>query len=75
MKVEPLRKRTLTLEQLQRKTLKVLRLVRKHLNSQPWKDGTMTDDEFLEAIIEPLESEIVADRHVLGMHRKSDECS
>jgi hypothetical protein len=62
--VEPLKSRTMTLGELQMATLSVLSLVRKQLRRNPAKGG-MSDEEFIENILEPLETDIRQDRHVL----------
>lgn len=63
--IEPLRKRTMTLSQLQRRTLKVLREIRKHLNT-PGAIAELSDQELINDVIEPLISDIQTDRIILG---------
>ena len=63
-KVRPLTKKTMTLSQLQLRTLDVLRKVRFQFKRQGHEDG-MTDEEFLDNVLEPLETDIYQDRHVL----------
>jgi len=72
MSVPPLRKRTMTLHQLQMRTLDVLRKVRFQLQRQAWQEG-MSDEEFVDKVISPLETDIYQDREVLKMHRKRKE--
>lgn len=67
--VQPLRKRTMTLNELQMKTLDVLRKVRFQLGRQAHEDG-MTDTEFVEQYVEPLETDIYQDRQMLKLIRK-----
>lgn len=67
--VQPLRKRTMTLSELQIKTLDVLRKVRFQLGRQAHEDG-MTDTEFVEQYVDPLETEIYQDRQMLKLIRK-----
>ena len=67
-KVKPLTKKTMTLNELQLRTLKVLRLVRSQLNRQA-HEGGMSDTEFTENVLDPLETEIKQDRYVLKMFR------
>lgn len=67
--VQPLRKRTMTLNELQLKTLDVLRKVRFQLGRQAHEDG-MTDTEFVEQYVDPLETEIYQDRQMLKLIRK-----
>lgn len=62
--VEPLKSRTMTLDELQRETLKVLRKVRRQLNRSPYQSG-MSDLEFMEEVLDPLQMRILADRDVL----------
>lgn len=64
--VEPLKKRTMTLSQLQVKTLDVLRKVKFQLRRQGYEGG-MSDEEFIEQILEPLETNIYQDRVVIKM--------
>lgn len=70
-KVQPLKSRTMTLNELQLQTLNVLRLVKFQLQRQAHEDG-MSDSEFVEQVIEPLETVIHQDRHVLRMHRQAN---
>ena len=70
MSVEPLRKRTMTISELQAKTLKVLRQMRRQLNRRAHEEG-MSDREFMDQVLAPLEHEIRQDREVLKMNRKS----
>ena len=67
-KVKPLRRRAMTLIQLQMQTLDVLRKVRFQFNRQAHESG-MSDTEFLSQIVEPLEIAIYEDRHVAKMKR------
>lgn len=71
-KVRPLTKRTMTLHQLQMRTLDVLRKVKFQLGRQAHEDG-MSDAEFVDQVIDPLATDIYQDRQVLKMHRKSKE--
>lgn len=64
-KVEPLRSRTMTLGELQLKTLDLIQHLRFQLQRQAHQDGT-TDEEFIEQFVEPLEEQIYADRYVLS---------
>lgn len=68
--VKPLKKKTMTLSQLQMRTLDALRKVRFQLQRQGHELG-MSDSEFLEAVIEPLETTIYQDRQMLKMLRKA----
>jgi hypothetical protein len=68
--VEPLRSKTMTLNELQLATLDLIRKVRFQMNRLPYQDG-MSDFEFLENVVEPLEQKIYADRHVAKMHKKA----
>lgn len=67
---EPLTKKTMTLHQLQVRVLNVIRLTRFQLGRKAHEDG-MTDAEFIEQVLEPLETDIVQDRYVLKMSRRS----
>lgn len=68
--VKPLKRKTLTLNELQLETLNTIRLVRFQLGRQAHEDG-MSDAEFDERVLAPLETRIVQDRSVLKMARKS----
>jgi hypothetical protein len=65
-KVQPLKKKTMTLNQLQLRTLNVLRLARFQLNRKAYEDG-MSDSEFIADVIGPLETDIYQDRQVLKL--------
>lgn len=69
---KPLKKRTMTLGDLQMRTLDVLRKVRFQLQRQGHEPG-MSDGEFLASVIEPLETDIYQDRQMLKMLRRSKE--
>lgn len=62
--VEPLRRRTMTLEQLQKKTLQLIKRVHKHLNTPTHISG-VTDAEFLEKACYGLETRITEDIEIL----------
>ncbi len=68
-KIQPLQKRTMTLGQLQLRTLDVLRKVRFQLSRQA-HEGGMSDTEFLDEILSPLETDIYQDRHILKTAKK-----
>lgn len=67
--VQPLKKKTMALSQLQMRTLDVLRKVRFQFRRQGHEPG-MTDEEFLDSVVEPLETDIYQDRQILKMKRK-----
>lgn len=52
--VEPLKKKTMTLDQLQRETLKLIKLMRRHLSTPAHAPSAMSDCEFNERFLEPL---------------------
>jgi len=60
----------MTLSQLQMRTLDVLRKVRFQLGRQAHEEG-MSDAEFIDSILEPLETDIHQDRQMLKMLRRS----
>ena len=64
MTVEPLKKKTMTLNELQVRTLNVIRLARFQLGRSAHEEG-MSDAEFIEQVLEPLETDIHQDRHIL----------
>lgn len=63
--IEPLRRRTMTLDQLQKKTLQLIKRVHKHLNTPTHISG-VTDAEFLEKACYGLETRIKEDRMILA---------
>lgn len=65
-KVKPLRRRTLNLDQMHYKTLKLIRETRKQLRRMPHEPG-MNDEEFIREILNPLQEQIEADREILKM--------
>lgn len=65
-KPKPLKKKTMTLNQLQLRTLDVLRRVRFQFGRQAHEEG-MSDSEFIDRFVEPLETDIHQDRYVLRM--------
>jgi hypothetical protein len=67
--VEPLRKKTMSLSKLQLRVLEVLRHVRFQFGRSAHEDG-MSDEEFLDSVISPLEEDIYQDREMLRMLRK-----
>lgn len=69
MSVEPLRKKTMTLNELQLRTLDVLRRVKFQFNRQAHEEG-MSDAEFVDQVIDPLATDIYQDRQVLKMYAK-----
>lgn len=67
-RVEPLKSRTMTLNELQLRTMDVLRKVKFQLHRAAHQDG-MSDGEFIDQVVDPLIEEIYQDRDVLRMHR------
>jgi hypothetical protein len=63
-KVRPLKKKTMTLSQLQLRTLDVLRKVRFQFRRQGFEDG-MSDSEFIDKVLEPFATDIYQDRQIL----------
>jgi hypothetical protein len=68
-KPKPLTKRTMTLSQLQLRTLDVIRRARFQL-SRPAHENNLNDSEFIEKVLEPLETDIYQGRQILKMARK-----
>ena len=68
-KVTPLKSCTMTLSQLQMETLNVLRKVKFQFGRQAHEDG-MSDNEFIEKVVDPLIEVIYQDRQILKMHRE-----
>lgn len=56
----------MTLEQLQRRTLKFLRAVSHQLQKMPHEEG-LNDTEFIEQVVNPFRNDIKADREMLKM--------
>lgn len=56
----------MTLAQLQKRTLRVLKRVVQQLNRMP-HEGGLNDTEFVEQVLDPLRNDILADRDVLRM--------
>jgi hypothetical protein len=69
--VKPLKKKTMTLNQLQVRTLDVLRKVRIQLRRAGWEGG-MSDEEFVSEVVERLETDIYQDRQILKMKAKGN---
>jgi len=73
MTVKPLRRRTLTLKQLQAKSLRLISKMRKHLSVPPHISG-VTDGEFTENVLCPLETQIKEDVEMMKMLEASKSC-
>lgn len=58
--VKPLKKRTMTLDELRKRTKRTLNLCRKQLRKAPYEIG-LTDEEFIESHIDPLLMDIWQD--------------
>ena len=69
--VEPLKSKTMTLQELQKRTLKVLKLVRKQFNRAAHEDG-MSDTEFLDKVVGSLEWDIKSDRAVEKLRKSGN---
>lgn len=61
--IKPLKARVDTLEELQTKVLKVCALLRRQFNRAPYEGG-LSDTEFLDQVIAPLERKIQTDREI-----------
>lgn len=72
MMVEPLKKRTMTLNQLQLRTMDVLRKARFQLGRSAHEEG-MSDAEFIEQVLEPFETDLYQDRQMLRMLRQRNK--
>lgn len=72
-KVKPLRRRTLTVEQMQQKTLKLITAARKQLRRKPYQDG-LSDEEFIEQVLDPLASQIKEDQEMSKLRHMPDAC-
>ena len=69
-KVKSLTKKTMTLNELQLKTLNILRLVKFQLGRSA-HENSMSDSEFIETFLEPLETDIHQDRYVIRNNKKA----
>lgn len=67
--IEPLKSRTMTLDELRKRTLKLIRDVRKQLHRKPWQAGP-TDNEFESTVLYELEADIKQDIEVERMARE-----
>lgn len=67
-KVEPLKNKTMTLDQLQRRVIKTIRLMQKQLKRKHYHGG-MTDEEFSDEVLNALANDILSDRTILKMHK------
>lgn len=70
--VPPLKKRTMTLSRLQLRTLEVIRKTIFQFNRHAYEPG-MSDSEFIEQVLLPLENDIYQDRHMLKAKRKDKQ--
>lgn len=61
----PLRRRTLSLDQLQMVVLRLIRKVRNQMNRSAHEPG-LSDSEFAEQVLDPLESMVRQDREILS---------
>lgn len=68
-KVRPLKKRTMTLDELQRRTLDVLDRTRDQFYRPGWQDGK-SDDEFVRDVVQKLIIDIKQDRAILKAKAK-----
>lgn len=68
-KVPSLKCRTMSLDRLQKETLRVLRLARKQFNRAAYEDG-LSDNEFIREVLEPLMHSIRTDRAVIRMRKR-----
>lgn len=60
----------MTLNELQMRTLDVIRKARFQLRGSAY-ENSMSDEDFIEQVLEPLETDIIQDRHMLKMIRKA----
>lgn len=70
--VEPLKSHVMTLDELQRATLKFCKQVRKQLRKSPHEEG-LTDSEFIDEVLEPLETTIHQDREMLKIIKTAEQ--
>lgn len=67
---KPLKKRMMTLSQLQLKTLDVLRRVKFQFDRQAHDEG-MSDGEFIDQVVDPLMTDIYQDRQMQKLNREN----
>ena len=67
--VEPLKSRTMTLDELQRETLSLIKKLKRQLRRSP-HEGGLSDEEFIDDVVESLETTIRQDREMLKMLRE-----
>lgn len=72
--VKPLKSRTMTLEELQERTLKLIRQMRRQLNRRGFEGG-LSDKEFQDQVLDVLESKLLNDKWVLMHTRNKGENS
>lgn len=72
MSVEPLKAKTMTLEELQLRTIDLIKQVRKQLKRAHFEEG-MTDNDFMRNVLEPFEHDIKTDRYVIRKRREAEE--
>jgi hypothetical protein len=68
-KVIPLKKKTMTLNELQLRTLDAIRLTKFQFKRQAYQEG-MTDEEFIDQVLEPLATDIYQDRQMVKILKK-----
>lgn len=73
-KVEPLKRRTMTLDELQQRTIKAIRQMQKQLKRKHYHGG-MTDDEFSDQVLNALANDILMDREILKMAGYRHPCN
>ena len=71
-KVEPLKSRTMTLDELQTATLRLIKKVKRQLRRSP-HEGGLSDEEFIDEVVESLETVIHQDREMLKMHKTTEQ--
>jgi len=69
-KPTPLKSKTMTLGELQLAVIKLCREVRIQFNRAAYEDG-MSDNEFLDRIVEPLKTRIHRDRDVIKSAKRN----
>lgn len=73
-KVEPLRSKTLTLGELQLRVVDFLRKARFQFRRQAHEVG-MSDEEFIDEHLVPLEERIYQDRKILQMYKNAKKAA
>lgn len=68
-KTRTLKSSVMTLDELQRETLGLIRRMKAQLRKSPWQGG-LSDREFIEHVLDPMQSKVAADREVANFKKR-----